>query len=237
VVAAAHLQRYAAEDYVGESYRDVGEIRWFVVWLDAPYWPDSSDAGEALMGGCIAQLEEWGVRRQYAAGELPVLGVYGIPEQWPHVRAAYERVGFVHEGRTEIVYVAAVDELPRPGEPSVKGLSLHRSLGINGTRLSAVLRNEVIGFVEVDTRAETGRLPRNTGWADFGNLHVVEEYRRRGVATWLVGHAADWMRLAGVERVLDYSWPEEEGYNGFLSAMGFRELTRTKRGWVRTTWR
>jgi GNAT superfamily N-acetyltransferase len=234
VVAAAHLLRYGAGDEVGESYRDAGEFRWFLFWPEAPYWPDSAEAGEALIAACIAQLDRWGVARQYADGALPVPGVYGVPEQWPHIRAAYERAGFVSEGRTEIVYIAIVDQLPRPAEPRVKGLSLRRSLGINGTRLSAVLGDEVIGFIEVDTLEDAGRVPRHAGWADVGNLHVAEEYRRRGVATWLVGQAAEWLRQARVDRLLDYAAPEEEDYTAFVGTVGFRELTRTKRGWVRT---
>jgi GNAT superfamily N-acetyltransferase len=233
VVAAAHLLRYGAGNEVGESYRDAGEFRWFLFWPEAPYWPDSVEAGEALMAACIAQLDQWGVGRQYADGALPVPGVYGVPEQWPHIRAAYERAGFV-PGRTEIVYIAAVDELPRPADPPVKGLSLRRSLGINGTRLSGVLDDRVIGYIEVDMREDAGRVPRHPGWADVGNLHVGEEYRRRGVATWLVGHAAEWLRLARVDRVLDYASTDEEHYIAFLGTVGFRQLTRTERGWVRT---
>lgn len=234
VVAAAHLLRYGAGDDVGESYRDAGEFRWFLFWPEAPYWPDSAEAGEALMAAGIARLELWGVGRQYADGALPVPGVYGVPDQWPHIRDAYERAGFVQEGQTEIVYIATVDELPRPAEPPLEGLSLHRSLGINGTRLSAVLDNQVVGFIEVATLEGAGRVPRHPGWADIGNLHVIEDYRRRGVASWLLGQAADWLRLARVERVLDYHWPDHEDYIAFLGAVGFRELTRTKRGWVRT---
>jgi GNAT superfamily N-acetyltransferase len=234
VVAAAHLQRYSAAEYVDDGYREAGEIRWFLVWLDAPYWPDASDAGDVLMAACIAQLERWRVSRQYAAGELPALGVYGVPEQWPHIRAIYERAGFAHDGPTEIVYIAKLDDLPGLGEAPVEGLSLRRSLGINGTRLAAVLGDEVVGYIEVDTLGGAERLPRHGGWADIGNLEVFEEYRRRGVATWLVGHAADWLRLARAERVLDYARPEDKDYAAFLSAVGFRELTRTKRGWVRT---
>jgi GNAT superfamily N-acetyltransferase len=233
VVAAAHLLRYGAEDEVGESYRDAGEIRWFLFWPWAPYWPDSAEAGCALLGDCIRQLEEWEVGRQYGAGELPALGVYGIPEQWPHIGAAYEQAGFVHEGHIEVVYVACVEELPRRTDPPVKGLSLHRSLGINGTRLSAVLDDELVGYIEVDTRATGEGLPRHEGWADFGNLEVFEQHRRRGIATWLVGYAAEWLRLARVERVLDYAWLEHEDYAAFLGTVGFRELTRTKRRWVR----
>ena len=54
IVAAAHLLRYAADESVGESYRDAGEIRWFLFWPEAPYWPDAAEAGEALLAACIA---------------------------------------------------------------------------------------------------------------------------------------------------------------------------------------
>lgn len=233
VVAAAHLLRYAADQRVGESYRDAGLIRWFLFWPEAPYWPDSADARDALIAACIAQIERWGVARQYADGTLPAPGVYGVPEQWPHIRAAYEHAGFVHDGHTEIVYIANVDKLLGPTEVPIGGLSSRRSVGINGTRLSAVLGEEAIGYIELETLQDTGRLPRHGGLADIGNLRVDEQYHRRGVATWLMGQAAEWLRLGRVERVLDYAWPEQEDCTAFLGAVGFRELTRTRRGWVR----
>ena len=91
------------------------------------------------MAACIRQLEQWGVTRQDAGGELPVPGVYGVPDQWPHISALYERAGFAHAGHTEIVYLARVDDLPRPAELPVAGLSVRRTVGMNGTRLSAML--------------------------------------------------------------------------------------------------
>jgi GNAT superfamily N-acetyltransferase len=236
VVAAAHLLRYGSDDRVGESYRDSGEIRWFLFWPEAPYWPDSAAAGDTLAAACVAQLDRWGVSRQYADGALPVLGVYGVPEQWPHVRATYERAGFVHDGHTEIVFVADVERLPRAGDPPFDGLAVQRSLGINGTRFAAHYGDELVGFVEIDTNLEEAvRLARLGGWADIGNLRVGEEHRRRGVATWLVGHAADWLRLARIDRVLAYAEPEpeHEAGIGLLERVGFRELTRTARGWKR----
>jgi len=39
-----------------------------------------------------------------------------VPEQWPHIRALYERAGFVHTGHTEVVYLARVADLPHPAE-------------------------------------------------------------------------------------------------------------------------
>jgi len=45
-----------------------------------PYWPDAAGAAEALMTACTVQFGTWGVTRQHAGGELPVPGVYGVPE-------------------------------------------------------------------------------------------------------------------------------------------------------------
>ena len=179
---------------------------------------------------------------QGADGALPVFGVYGVPEQWPHIRALYQRAGFRHTGHTEIVYLARVSSLPRPAAP-LQGLTAARSVGINGTRLSAVLGDEVIGYIEVETREEGERLSRNGGWADVGNLSVADRYRRRGVAAWLLGQAAGWLTLAQVDRLLDYAYLDSRDatgldyadYRAFLSASGFRELTRTARGWTRST--
>ena len=65
--------------------RDVGEIHWILFWPEAPpgnpCWPDANDAADALITACIHQLERWGVTRQHADGDLPVRGIYGVPEQ------------------------------------------------------------------------------------------------------------------------------------------------------------
>jgi GNAT superfamily N-acetyltransferase len=246
VAAAAHLLRYYPDERAGKAYRGSGEIRWLVFWPEAPagnpYWPDATEAAEKLIAACIGQLEEWGVSTQGADGALPVPGVYGVPEQWPHIRALYERAGFAHTGHTEVVYLARVASLPHPARPPIAGLSVRRAVGMSGTRLSAVRGEETIGYIEVEIFEEGERLSRHGGWADVGNLRVTERHRRRGVATWLLGHAADWLRLAQVGRLLDYAWLEGQdptgqdytGYRAFLAASGFGELTRTKRGWTRT---
>ncbi|MDQ2876694.1 MAG: GNAT family N-acetyltransferase [Actinomycetota bacterium] len=248
-VAAAHLLRYFADERAGTDYRGLGEICWFLFWPEAPAgnpgWPDATWGADELMAACLRQFARWGVTHQEAGGELPVPGVYGVPAPWPHVSSAYERAGFAHTGHTEIVYLARVSDLPAPAPAPapVAGLSVRRSVGMNGTRLSAVLDDDVIGYIEVETGQDAERQPRHGGWADIGNLRVEPGYRRRGVATWLLGQAAGWLRLADVDRVLDYAWLEgtDPGgldyadYRAFLPAAGFRELTRTRRGWARTT--
>ena len=228
----SQLERDPGEFIVGPAYRDSAEINWLLFWPRATHWPDSAEAAAALMDASLERLRAWGGDHWHADGALPAPGVYGVPEQWPHVRALYERAGFVHDGHVEIVLLARVDELPGPAAPPLDRLALDRSVGECGTRLSARLGEECVGFIEVETNlAEGGRLAHLGGWADVGNLHVDEAYRRRGIATWLVGQAADWLRLARMERLLDYAWPEEEAMLALLGGLGFRELTRTARGW------
>ena len=237
IVAAAHLLRYGRDERVSPSYRGAGEIRWLLCWPAASYWPDADRAGDALATAALAVLDRWRVDRSYADGTLPVPGVYGVPEQWPHVRAIYERAGFRADGRTEVVFLARVADLLRADVPPLPGLACRRTLGVNGTRLSAVQGTHVIGYIEVDTTLDAGsRSSRLGGWADIGNLQVDEEHRRKGVATWLLGLAADWLELGGVARVLDYATVDEPGFEeqvAFLAKVGFRELTRTVRGMVR----
>jgi GNAT superfamily N-acetyltransferase len=246
IAAAAHLLRYGDGENVGVAYRGGGEIRWLVFWPEGPaggnpWWTAGTHAASELIEACIAEFGRWQVTSQSAGGELPVPGVYGVPEQWPHVGALYERAGFEHTGHSEVVYLARVAHLPRLTSPPLAGLELRRTVGLNGTRLSAVLGSEIVGYIEVEIRAEGERLARQAGWADVGNLHVSEQFRRRKVATWLLGQAADWLELARVDRLLDYSYAEGadatgqtyDDHRAFLAAMPFMVLTRTRRGWSR----
>ncbi len=102
IAAAAHLLRYFPDERAGGPARDVGEIHWLLFWPEAPAgnpcWPDAAEAAAALMAACVRRLEDWGVTRQQAGGQLPVRGVYGVPEQWPHISALYQRAGSLTPG-------------------------------------------------------------------------------------------------------------------------------------------
>lgn len=247
VSAAAHLLRYAADDRVSPAFRDAGEIHWLVFWpqsarTGAP--PGDPRVADELMAASLRQLRAWAVRRQYADGQLPVRAVYGVPQQWPHVRSLYERSGFRPHGQVEIVLLAVIDDLRPLGATrpaGLPGLTARRSVGINGTRLSAVTGDEVIGYIEAEVFTDGERHARHGNWADIGNLHVASEYRRRGVATWLLGQLAGWLHLAHVDRLLAYTYlagQDETGQSydtdrAFLRAQPFTELTQTARGWTR----
>lgn len=232
ISAAAHLLRYREDADVGESYWGVGEIRWLLCWPDDPNWPDASEAGNAITAAALAWLARSGARKVFADGALPAPGVYGLPEQWPHVRAVLERAGFVPGERTEIVFLADAAAIPRPPAP-LPGLCVARTLGANGTRFTARVDGVEVGHIEVDTRiGEAGRVARQHGLADVGNLYVAETHRRRGIAGWLLGQAANWLQLGHIDRLLDYATPDQHDYLTFLHHSGFIEFTRTSRGWV-----
>ncbi|MGW6738564.1 N-acetyltransferase family protein [Streptomyces sp. NPDC055013] len=231
VVAAAHLLRYRADDEVGGTYRDIGEIDWFVSRPPASFWPDSDEAADLLMNACLARLARWNVRARYASGELPAPAVHGLPRTWPHIRALYERAGFRHVGDTEVILIARVSDLPthepRPGE------TVDRTLGECGTRFTVYADGRALGFIEVDTSlSRPERHTRGTGLADIGNLHIdPTTYGEGGLERRLLGQAADWLRLCGVDRLLAYEQATDGAMIGRLTSAGFRELTRTDRGW------
>jgi GNAT superfamily N-acetyltransferase len=229
VAGAAHLVRYGAGDRVSDSYRDTAEIRWLV------FSPGADAAADALAARCVATMAEWGVRRMYADGALPAPAIYGVPDVWPHVGEALGRAGFVPGDRVEAILVADVKDLPSAGAPPVKGVAVRRALGGHATRFSAILDGRVVGIFEVQGDLTAGgTLSRLAGWADVWELHVEPGLRRRGIGRWLVGHGADWLRLGRAERLLDYAIVgEDDGHLAFATALGFRELTRARRGWTR----
>lgn len=230
VAAAAHLLRYGSGPQVGPALRGAAEIRWLLCAPDAPFWPDASAAGLAVAEAAVGTLRGWRPARIGADGTLPAPGVYGVPEQWPHVAGLLGRVGFTRGERTEIVLLADVAALPRPAPPT--RLRVVRTLGTVGTRLAAVRDDCVAGFVEVDTGiGGSGAIAGHPGWADVGNLWVQEADRRRGIGSWLLGEAAEWLRLGRVDRLLGYAGPDDTAVLGFLERSGFRRLTETARDW------
>jgi len=238
IVAAALIARHRDGVDVGEAFRNTGEIRWLVFWPLAPagnpHWSDGQAAAQGVMDACLDQFRHWRVSRVSADGALPVAGVYGVPEQWPHIAQLYTGNGFSPvPDRTEILHLADLGDVPEPGDPPLPGLQLQRLVGINGTRLSAHVDSTRVGYLEVEVLDQAERQPRLGGLADIGNLTVIENYRRQGIATWLLRHAARWLKLGHVDRLLHYAGPEETAQLAFVERNRFSEITRTQRGWER----
>ena len=164
IVGAAHLLRYRADDDVKADFRGAGELEWFLFWPPEPYWRSDDDVSGDLMAASLAALDTWGCTHRYADGALPAPGVYGVPDAWPHVARAFEEAGFEHIGPVETILIADVADL---GSGAVlDGVSVRRSVGVDGTRLTAVQDGHDIGYIELDAghrragspgRAEPGR--------------------------------------------------------------------------------
>ncbi|MEU3851141.1 N-acetyltransferase [Streptomyces sp. NPDC029554] len=231
VVAAAHLLRYRADAGVGEDHRGAAEINWFVHRPAAPLWPESERAADLLMQACLERFGRWHARVRYADGSLPAPLVYGLPRNWPHTRALYERAGFRHVGETEVILIARVADLPAPA--ARPGVTVERTLGECGTRFTARAGRRALGFVEIDTAlARPERHARAAGLADIGNLCTAPSEAGTGLEHWLLARAADWLRLCGVDRLVAYERAGDSAAVELLTGAGFAELTRTDRGWV-----
>ncbi|WP_420110859.1 hypothetical protein [Pseudactinotalea sp.] len=227
--AAAHVLLYRDEPDVGDNYRGIGEIRWLLQWPAAPYWPDSDDAGRSVLASALDLMRHAGVRRVHADPSLPAPGVYGVPEQWPHVQNLLTDAGFQPDGRAEVVLLAGVGRISRPAAPAA-GLEVRRTLGVNGTRLAAHRGSDLVGYIEVDVLDAEARLVPAGGMADVGNLWVADG-APDGLALWLLGLAADWLALGRVDRVLMYADENEPAELEQATAAGFQRLARTRRAW------
>lgn len=238
VVAAAHLKRYGAEQRVSESHRDAGAIDWFV--CD----PAEIGTGAQVLQAAFAHLRRWGVRIWYADGNLPCLGVYGVPDAWPHVQALLVDAGFDDsDGQIEVIFAGDLTAIVPPGPVPVAGVELRRVVGPLGTSFEAWIGVERVGVFEVEDAYGTGngQLAR---WADEGNHWVAAAYRRQGIGTWLFRHACAWLRLGGKDRLLTYAVerrmqgaePMEataEQWEPYYARFGLTRTTRTRRGWRR----
>ncbi len=177
-----------------------------------PYWTKRNRGRRAADDSCIGQVEAGGSAPTRGRGP-PRPGVYGVPDQWPHIRALYERAGFVHTGHTEMVYLA----WSRPGSPGrlPDRRAVRPPVG-RDQRNPAVrhLGDEVIGYIEVETLEAGERLARHGGWADIGNLQVAEQYRRQGVARGCLARqptGCGWPRWSGFSI---YAWLDGEDVAG-----------------------
>jgi GNAT superfamily N-acetyltransferase len=239
VVAAAHLKRYATEGSVNDAYRNFAEIVWLI------FDPDAAATATALLASAMNHLRSWNAREWGADGNLPCLGVYGIPDAWPHVQQLLLDAGFSVDGeQIEVVFAGDLASVAEPGPAPVEGVTVRRVVGPLGTSFEAVLDGTVIGDFEVEDFYGTNN-DALSPWADECNHRVDAAHRRNGIGSWLFQHGCAWLRLGGKERFLSYAveqWgraavPIEgnlEGWTTYYERFGLRPITRTRRGWHRT---
>jgi GNAT superfamily N-acetyltransferase len=227
VLAAAHLLRYGLE--VSDHYRGAGEIDWFVAL------PGLDAAATGVLAGARECLETWKVKKEYGWSHgLPSVPMWGVPDSCSHVAEALFAAGYrpPPHHHPEALYGGRLDGAPAPADPPVAGLAVRRSVGLYGTRFSATLDGEELGFCEVvPNLTRGGTLPALRGWAELQEIWIKEDWRGKGIGSQLVRHAAAWLRLAGCERlILCVASPDEEaGAGRFYRRFGWEVLVREAR--------
>ena len=226
VRAAAHLRRYGEET----PWRGVGEIGWIL------FWPEDQEAGVAVMTECRRQMEAWQVTEE-RVGSLPVLGLVGVPDVWPHISGLMEQFGFsTNEEDDESIYAGTLHGISVPGEPPVAGVTIHRAMGQFGARFVARIDGEEIAACEcISDLTEGGQLPSLAGWAELSELATSEPMRNRGIGSWVVRHAVEWLRLARCDRIeLTVARDDERaGAGRFYRRFGLTPLVRQRKRWSR----
>jgi GNAT superfamily N-acetyltransferase len=226
-----HLNRYGDEPKVGPALRNAAGISWLVCW------PSHLDAGTDLMRQANQRLDRWQPRTTVLDMSLPAPLVYGIHDAWPHLAILAREAGFSDaDGRTELQFVIPLDQISPPAEPPIAGLTVRRRLHVFGAAFTAMSNGREIGLLEVDDDfTRHGSMLRNDGWSDISNLGVAEEHRGVGVASWLLRHAGEWLRLGGSRNLISYLGDDEleTPVHAWIVANGFIELNRTRRGWTR----
>jgi len=230
VLAAAHLLRYGGGSEVGEHYRGAGEMDWFL------YLPARPKAAAGVLDTARQRMAEWEVEKEYGwSNGFPTVPMQGVPDRWPHVAEALLAAGFrPPEYRTpESLYAGRLEGVPSL-KPTSAGLTLRRTAGVwAGMRFAAVRQEEEVGFCEVEADlTHDGLLPALRGWAKLQELWVREGERGGGIGSWLVGHAASWLQMAGCERVILCVAADDEaaGAGRFYRRLGWRAIAREDRG-------
>ncbi len=229
VLAAAHLLRYGTGQEVSDHYRGAGEIDWFVAL------PGRDKAATGVLAGVRERLAAWKVEKEYGWSHgLPGVPMWGVPDSCPHVAEALFAAGYrpppYHH--PEALYGGKLDGVPAPAEPPVAGLAVWRTVGLWGTRFSALVSGEEVGFCEVVPELTRGELlPALRGWAELDEIRVRDGWRDRGIGSDLVRHVVAWLRLAGCYRIVfNVAAPDEAaGAGRFYRRFGWEVLVREVR--------
>lgn len=226
VCAVTHLLRYGDDT----PRKGVGDISWILAW------PEASDAAKTILSSAQEQMKIWGVTEGGICGDglwVPVLS--GVPDVWPHIIKLLEQSGYVaSEKRQEAMYGGTLASIPVPGDPPIKGMSIMRDMGSFCTRFRAIIDGQAVSQCEccMDL-SEGGRRPALTGWAELSEIETKVSWRNRGVGTWVLQHAIQWLRFGGYDRCVLSVTEEDEsaGAGRFYQRFGWWPLVRLKKGW------
>lgn len=222
IVAAALIHRFGLGAEVNDNYRGAAELRWCL------FIPGQQEAANALITAAVALMRDWEPTHVYADCTLPAPACVGVSSAWPHIHDLFVAHGFTGPARQDVALVVDCQRLTG----LETGGETQRSVGALGTRLDLIRDDRPVGYIELSV-ADLQRSSAATTWADIGNLVVADGHNRADVMASLLGAAARWLELGGIDRLIDYSatdvHPPE--YLAVLTSLGFTELTTNSRGW------
>lgn len=233
ILAAAHLLRYGDQPAVREWCRGTAEIGWFLAR------PERPEAAAAILSAVDDQFRGWHVREVRGWGPgLPAGPLWGVPDVWPHIADALVAAGYRPDPAThrEALYGGWLATVPPPEILPADGLTIRRTVGTYETRFTAILGGQEVGHCDIQPDLTHGGLsPALRGWGWLTDFQVHEDWRNRGIGSWLVRHAAAWLRLAGRDRVVLAVADQNEaaGAGRFYQRFGWEVFTREIHGWVR----
>ena len=71
------------------------------------------------------------------------------------------------------------------------------------------------------------------GWALLQEIQVDQAWRNRGIGSWLIGHAAAWLRLGGCDRIILSTERDNDGARRLYERLGWQVLATEQIGWRR----
>jgi GNAT superfamily N-acetyltransferase len=231
VVAVAHLLRYGKDEVVGKDYQGACDIAWLLAW------EENIDEAAALLDAALEQIKAWNATHIYAFdSHVPTSLIMGIPDVWSHLNSLFGKAGFEPSPeRNEALYGGWLRDTPTPSAPPIDGMVFKRSIGrVWGVLFTAWIGDEQVGFCEVVADlTEGGAVPCLRDWAELGNLYIEEEWRGRGIGSWLLQHAIGWLRMAGCDRIVLCCTADDEaaGAGRFYRRFGWDVFTRVQDGW------
>jgi GNAT superfamily N-acetyltransferase len=234
VVGAAHLLRYGTEAPVVEHYRGAVDMAWFLFWRG-----HEALAGD-LLAACHAQMDAWHAQHRFVFDSNLPLSIYGgIADCWQHLEKFFEAAGY-QSSEDGSVYGGTLDAIGAPGDAPLPGLTMRRMVlaDRNAVSFVAELNGETLGWSEwVMDLTAGGDLPALAGWSELVEMYIHESWRNRGIGAWLIRHAAIWLRLGRIDRVMLCVTDEDnaEGAGRFYNRQGWFRLAHFRDGWKKSS--
>ena len=194
--------------------------------------PSMPEAADRLIEEATAMLSAQACATIEAGDRCPIgLGWFGLPTTWTHLIGAYERAGFacvdgwaIMTGRTDAVPI----EPPRPAKEMIHVL-LTEHPDRREWRIEFFHDEENVG--ECDAWGVPPHLDSCPGFGDWITIEwigVAEEFRRRGLAFWLMVKQMHYHLRAGRHYVMLWTGPDNLPARSLYRRLGFDDGPETR---------